>query len=315
MAAIGRVGALACRKRGGDGMSRRWRLLLGMAVSVTVLLWGLGVFGDHTRSSGVSAALAPSASVTPTATPSASTDDPGQPASTPEFSATFSGSQLDTSVWATCYPNANPSTGCTNFGNTEYEWYMPSQDQLAGGNLQLVATRAPTAGTTKAGSYEQYNCRSGIVTSDPSFRFKFGYVQVVADVADTPGLWSGLWLAAANNQWPPEIDLVEAWGHEGGPANADGGVFFHPTPAGTRQVQSPLTASQVVGWHTYSLKWTRSSITWYIDGKMIMNVTDKTNQIPRQEMFFIADLAEYARPIGSRCDGSMLIRSVKVWKL
>jgi hypothetical protein len=87
------------------------------------------------------------------------------------FDSAFSGSQLDPSVWGTCYPWW-PSGGCTNFGNThdrELEWYKASQDQVSDGALHLVAQREPTLGLSKSGAPKEYACRSGMVTTYPSF--------------------------------------------------------------------------------------------------------------------------------------------------
>ena len=129
--------------------------------------------------------------VRPVVVPSSS--PPGlNPAWRPAFTADFSGSRLNTSVWATCYPWMDTPSGCTNFGNTEYEWYLPGQDQVSGGVLHLVAQRTPTPGMTADGTPKAYSCRSGMVTTYPGFRFQYGYVQVVAQIPNGPGLWPAL---------------------------------------------------------------------------------------------------------------------------
>ncbi len=46
------------------------------------------------------------------------------PAAASGFNAAFSGNQLDTSKWATCYPWA-AGPGCTNATTKELEWYTP----------------------------------------------------------------------------------------------------------------------------------------------------------------------------------------------
>ena len=66
------------------------------------------------------------------------------------------------------------------------------------------------------------------------------------------------------------------------------------------------------GWHVFSLSWTKTRLIWYVDGRVILTVRD---HVAHQEMYFLADLAEYVTPTrASQCDGSLLIRSVKVWK-
>jgi beta-glucanase (GH16 family) len=232
---------------------------------------------------------------------------PPVPTGAPVFESDFSGNSLDTSVWATCYAWANPATGCTNFGNIgEEEWYLPSQDQVSGGVLQLVAQPELTSGQNQSGQPEEYQCRSGMVTTLPGFSFEYGLIQIVAQIPSTAGLWPALWLVATNGVWPPEIDILEAWG----PPLPQTGVFFHPVGGG-RVGADPPTGNLAVGWHTFTLDWTPSSLTWWIDGQEALT----TNQdIPNEDLYLIADLADYSLASPGSCNGSLLMRSVKVWQ-
>jgi beta-glucanase (GH16 family) len=223
------------------------------------------------------------------------------------FSSNFSGAKLNTKVWATCFWWAAPGAGCTNYGNgtEDKEWYLPSQVQLSGGVLHLVAQHQATAGRTSKGTAEVYSCRSGMVTTDPGFRFEYGLVQVTARIPYNTGLWSGLWLAAANHKWPPEIDILEHWD-----AQQQAKVYLHPT-TGPRQggpVFTPGNLSQ--GWHTFRIYWTKSLLAWYIDG---VRVFATTTHIPAQATYLIMNLADVSTATGS-CDGTLLVKSVKVWQ-
>jgi beta-glucanase (GH16 family) len=213
-------------------------------------------------------------------------------------------------VWATCYPWQDVPAGCTNYGNTEYEWYLPGQDQVSGGALHLVAQHVPTPGTTANGAPRQYSCRSGMVTTYPSFRFQYGYVQVVAQIPNGPGLWPALWLAAADQNWPPEIDILEHWD-----SDAWSRVSLHPVGAihNFSYYAKPVTANLSVGWHTFGLSWTATRLNWFIDGREVFS---DTAAVPRQPMYLIANLAQASplRPGGPGCSGTMLIRSVEVWR-
>jgi beta-glucanase (GH16 family) len=223
------------------------------------------------------------------------------------FDARFTGSRLDTSVWGTCYPWADAAAGCTNFGNTEYEWYLPSQAQVSGGALRLVAQRIPTQGQTRAGGPQEYACRSGMVTTYPSLRFEYGYLQAVARIPRGAGLWSALWLAPTNLRSPPEIDILESWGP---PANRTA-MYFHPS-SGPRVSAHPATADLSSGWHTFGLSWTPSQLAWFVDGREVL-LADQN--VPHQPMYFIADLAESTRPDSpGECSDALLIRSLTVWQ-
>jgi beta-glucanase (GH16 family) len=287
---------------------RRWKLVLAVAVAVGAAIWAVGFSGDRVQPTGLGPTRSPSfaklarkAAVKGTITP----------AGTPEFSATFTGHKLDTAIWGTCYPWMDQPSGCTNLGNGAegHQWYLPSQVQLSGGNLALVAQQVPTAGVDAGGQPYEYPCRSGMVTSYPGFRFEYGFVQVEAWIPTSPGLWPAIWLGAANLNWPPEIDMLESFSGPGSvlPHSA---VYLHSTGGkASGQTMSPMITQ---GWHTIALSWTESQLTYYIDGKVLMTVHQG---IPHQPMYFIANLAEWLPITGpADCNGQLLIRSVKVWK-
>lgn len=291
----------------------RWKLALGVAVLLVITIGTFVLRGRLTPPAQESVASSVSQSATPLPTSSPSVDKyavpsiPGvlQPEGQPEFDATFSGSGLDGSIFDTCYPWAT-GLGCTNSGKDyESEWYQPSQVQVYGGVLHLVAQGEPTEGTTASGAPKQYGCRSGMVTTYPGFSFEYGYVQVVASLPGGPGLWPAIWLAASNFQWPPEIDLIESWGD-----GIRAASYFHPVPSGyTKGAITP--ASQVLGWHVFGLSWTKTQLTFLMDGKPTLIIN---SGVPSQKMYLIANLADYLSIGGSnQCDGMMLIKSIKVW--
>jgi beta-glucanase (GH16 family) len=223
------------------------------------------------------------------------------------FDSDFSGSALDTNVWSTCYWFASPGAGCTNNGNSnqEKEWYQPSQVQVSGGTLNLVAQHEPTEGSSAQGKPEEYSCRSGMVTTQPGFNFEYGYVQMVARLPYSNGLWPAFWLAASNKKWPPEIDIFEHWNSQ-----ANTGAYLHPL-SGTRQggrVQAVANLSK--GWHTFTLSWTKNKLIWYIDNYQVFSTT---TSIPRQDMYIIANVADTSTAATS-CSGTMQVKSIKVWQ-
>jgi beta-glucanase (GH16 family) len=305
-------------------MRRWWKLALGVLVVLVIGFWDFGRPSAPPAGTGAAAApngtLAPSTSPSPTASPTPLVPEvPGalQPVGKAEFTADFSSSALDSSIWDTCYPWMSQG-GCQNFGNPEEaEWYLPSQVKLRGGMLQLTAERRPTAGTNAAGGPKEYDCRSGMVTTHPGFNFEYGFVQVVARIPANPGLWSAFWLAPSNYQWPPEMDMIEEWGD-----GAHAGSFFHAYPHTVPSNKGLiLPFVRATGWHTFSMSWTRHQLTFFMDGKVTLIVHSR---IPHLKMYLLADVADYvpadgtaAQRVGgaqNKCAGSMLIKSVKVWK-
>jgi beta-glucanase (GH16 family) len=284
-------------------MSTRKRVLMTVSVIAVAAAVGAGVLLS-TNSSGPPASAATKLPVQPTQ--SAAPAPPAPPQTWQlKFDSAFTGTQLDTSMWGTCYPWA--PNGCTNYGNTsdpDQEWYQASQDLVSGGVLRLVAQPEPTAGLAQNGSAKEYQCRSGMVTTYPSLQFKYGFVQVVAKIPFGPGLWPALWLAAANQKWPPEVDMLEHWS-----SDADGKVYFHPV-TGPRQGGPVSMPNLATGWHTFTLSWTSTGLTWYYDGTQVFA---SSTDVPQQSMYLIANLADDSAAPGS-CSGSMLIKSIKVWQ-
>jgi beta-glucanase (GH16 family) len=228
------------------------------------------------------------------------------------FDATFTGSSLDTQVWNTCYWYATNGSGCGHLGvYPESEWYLPSQAQVSDGALNLVASPVPTAGSNAQGNPVVFPCRSGMVTTDPSFDFTYGYTQVVARIPNGRNTWPALWMLPANHALVlPEIDILEVIGAQTNrPAMA-----FHPK-IGPQQRLVAKTAKLSSGWHTFGLSWEPGSITWYIDGKADFTVT---NDVPNQPMYLLANLAItnafLPLKLPDSCSATMSIRSVKVWQ-
>jgi len=278
----------------------------------------------HAFALGILAILVPVTTVALTSSPTAAGSEGGATASAslavsttggigpyagqaPAFDGTFSGTSLDTSQWQTCYPWEDLATGCTNFGNSqEQEWYLPSQDQVSGGVLHLVADATATPGSTRTGAPKTYPYRSGMVTTYSSFDFTYGYVQVTARIPGGTGTWPALWLLPQSEAWPPEIDIMENWGTPSTiRTTLHWGSSSDPEQAG-QQVTS--SSNLTAGWNTYGLLWQPGSITWYLDGNPVYSYTGSA--VPSQPMYFLANLAidGTASPVSS-----FDIQSVKIY--
>ena len=229
------------------------------------------------------------------------------------FADDFAGSSLSSSGWSTCYPwFTDPAAGCTNFGNAELEWYLPSQDQVSGGALHLVAQESATSGQDANGQPHTYPWTSGMVTTNSHADFTYGYIQAVARIPKGDGYWPGLWLLPTSQAWPPEIDIMEAYGND--TAQAD--FTNHPVGSAQQQLQYDAGEDLSAGYHSYAVDWEPGSITWYLDGQARYTVT---SGIPGEPMYFLADLA-VDNALGLGPDGSTPssasfdIKSVEIWQ-
>ena len=225
------------------------------------------------------------------------------------FSDQFNAGSLDTHKWTTCYPWAK-ETGCTNVGNQELEWYTPAQVTVHLGALRLNAQRRDVMGTDGNGRAHQYPYRSGMVTTAGRFEFTYGFVEFHARAPRGRALWPALWLLPANQQWPPEVDVMEADGNDTGKVR----VTYLRTP--TDAPSAMVNVNDVSQWHTYALNWQPNSLTWYIDQRAVFAVH---GDVPRQPMYLLANLAVDGRPqrtpdSTTPTAASFVIDHVRVWQ-
>jgi beta-glucanase (GH16 family) len=223
----------------------------------------------------------------------------------------FSSPELDTGKWSLCYPWSNDGRGCTNFGNPELQWYLPSQVQVSDDALHLVASNTLTLGRTRNGDPTPYGWRSGMVTTYGSFALTYGYVSVEARLPKGPLLWPTLWLLPTSQKFPPEIDIASTLGDDTSHVR----VVYHPV-SGKQHIRRVPTTDRSTGWHTYAVNWQPKSITWSIDGKTVSRYTGRT---PSRAMYFLAALAVANFSGGSPAPGgpttaSLDIRKVEVFQ-
>lgn len=132
-------------------------------------------------------------------------------------------------------------------------------------------------------------------------------MQIKARVPYGNGLWPAFWLAAANNKWPPEIDIVEHWESQN-----NIGVYLHPSPVTVARIGGRVTLKSNIskGLHTFTLYWTKSRMNWYVDGRLVWS---DTKHIPSQKMYLIMNVADTSTA-KTACNGTMLVQSVKIWQ-
>ena len=200
---------------------------------------------------------------------------------------------IDTSLWSTCY-----SWDCTNRANPELQWFQPSQVTQAGGVLSLTAEKQESHGQPYI---------SGMISSEPSFRFTYGYAQIVAKLPRGKGLWSGFWTASPTGVWPPEIDVMENW------AQSDSVNFVVHYNTTDREVASLTIPSVSTRFHTYAVDWEPDSLTWYVDGVRRAHYRISIS-IP-QYLLATLNVASNPPPDAKvRFPQSFQIRSIQVWQ-
>src|SRR4051812_33808662 len=154
--------------------------------------------------------------------------------------------------------------------NGEQEYYSDSTvgvNPFALSNGQLTITAAP--GSNPDGLW--YN--SGLITTEGMFTQTYGYFEIRADLPSGQGMWPAFWLLPADKSWPPEIDVLEAFGQDNGRGEGGSGEVHvgaitsnWASGGGGDWVAMPNGANNQTGYHTYGVNWQPDHVTWYIDG-------------------------------------------------
>ncbi|MGE5537732.1 MAG: carbohydrate-binding domain-containing protein [Gemmatimonas sp.] len=157
---------------------------------------------------------------------------------------------------------------------------------LANGALHITA--AP--GGNPAG--QPYN--SGLITTEGSFAQTYGYFEARVEVASGPGMWSSVWMLPADKSWPPEFDVLEAFGAPNSRGDGAGNVAWqnqitvdHTADFGAWH---PVGGGDIhTTWHTYGVDWEPDFTTWYIDG--VQSERRPTPSTTSKAMYLLLDLS------------------------
>lgn len=258
--------------------------------------------------------------------PPSSASTPGPPGSTPPgpgpwhlaFSDDFHGTSLDTNRWVTCYDwNVN---GCTNSGNRELQWYLPSQVTVGGGAATLTAEHVDTTGSDG----KTYSWRSGLLSTGrpywsavPRFTYSYGYLEAsikFPPVSPQNDFFPAFWLLPADLSGSSEIDIVELIGdHTTAQFNFQWKTATGLRVRAPRRFDGPVDYS--AGYHTFGLDWEPGSLTWYVDGVARADFRNDV-VVPSQPMEILFDLAigVFSTPPTEFAPGTMSIQHVRLWQ-
>jgi hypothetical protein len=175
------------------------------------------------------------------------------------FGDDFDGPVAWGSKWADS-SSAEADGGHGNTGNQQLEWNQAANCSTSGGVLTMLAK--PDDITSPSGKH--YAWSSCLLSSSPSYAFKYGYIEIRAKLPAPEGFWPAFstWQAAGNNQWT-ETDVYEF--HSDNHSNlyltqhsgAGGGTTYHPSFDPTS------------GFHTYGADIEASGTRFYVDGKLV----------------------------------------------
>ncbi|MGF7235501.1 MAG: family 16 glycosylhydrolase [Frankia sp.] len=234
----------------------------------------------------------PSTTPTPTSIPTPSGSTPTTP--TPTTATTASTSPLDpgqtapeasggTLLWSDDFNGAaGAAPDATNWkvqsgvakGTGELECYDPRNVALDGqGDLQLTARKEASCGGT---AYS-----SGRVETTGLRAFRYGTLQARIKMPTGGGAFPAFWLLGSNLGtvgWPAagETDIAEVTSDQPNAVHTslhgiDGSGA--PWQSGWNGAGTTTTPANLAdAFHTYSLTWSSTGLTWYLDGQVIHRI-------------------------------------------
>lgn len=173
------------------------------------------------------------------------------------------------------------------------------------GVLAIEARPAPEASRKSYGMGEKLRFTSGLLISDPYFVFQYGYVEGRFKLPGNRGAWPAFWLLMndprqgatpeAAHHWPPEIDIMEFFGHRPNKFSA----AFHLTKPGWRawkaqggdwgmkyhELPQPISDD----FHTWGMEWDEEKIIFTFDGVEWARAT--TAEEMKRRMYLLINLA------------------------
>jgi len=194
----------------------------------------------------------------------------------------FSGNALDRTKW-----NVVVQTRTNQIVNNEQQIYVDSPSTVylskdknaeakgaSGGVLVLKANYSP--GTAITGGTRDFT--SGRINTSGKFDLTHGSVSARLKVPAGEGMWPAFWLLGYG-AWPRsgEIDIMEYVGESDWISAATHGLDScgrsyagDAAPVNKAYLFPSYDATE---WHTYKVDWTKTSMTFFIDGHLFYRVT------------------------------------------
>ncbi|WP_299713492.1 glycoside hydrolase family 16 protein [uncultured Tenacibaculum sp.] len=180
-------------------------------------------------------------------------------------------------------------TGTNGWGNNEVQYYTDRTDNavVENGNLVITAKRENFSGS---------NFTSARLKTQGLFNFKYGRVEVRAKLPEGAGTWPAIWMLGSNFPtvgWPfsGEIDIMEQTGAEKNTILAT--CHWQDTASNTKADFSQTTAitNATSEFHLYTLEWTETSISMYLDNTKYYELTNSSMLPFNQDFFLILNVA------------------------
>jgi hypothetical protein len=219
------------------------------------------------------------------------------------FDDDFSGTGLNTTYWNTFMTrnstqggpwDSNGLGGSGMGGIYEADYDEPYEISVDNG-LTLNAVQQSVVGENYVDGavvQQTYSVTASVVDTYGKMEFDGGYLQISMKEPSGDGSWPSLWLLpgagagdVGNNF---EIDIQEG-GYRGGSANPNDVMAYHlHTSVGTFGGEINTGKNLTASFNTYAINWIPGqSITWFLDGVAVAEITSAQAPIPNEPMELI----------------------------
>jgi len=228
---------------------------------------------------------------------------------------------LDTSKWS-----FHSGTGCPNlcgWGNNELQYYTDKNHSFVDGNLVIEAKKENTGSSTYT---------STRIHTDNKFEFKYGRIDIRANMPSVTGSWVAFWLINKEysindpaDKWPSggEIDIMEYLGES---QNKVFGTTHFGEDLSKHQYKSTYYTTTGENfdkvYYVFSIIWEEDKITWLINNVEYKTFTPSdTNGQPypfNDEFYFIMNLSVGGNlpvaPVASQYSDYLIVDYIKVFE-
>jgi beta-glucanase (GH16 family) len=214
------------------------------------------------------------------------------------FSDEFDGNSVDRSKWKFTDLWGNRTLA----GNNEKQCYSPQAVSQSGGMLHITATRGVTPAAACKGASHDLQYISGLLTTSgcpwyektaecsrlSSFAQSYGYFEMRAKLPKGQGLWPAFWLVPLDSGTPPEIDIMEALGHQPSTVYQ---TYHYLDAAGAHQKAGNVYEGPdfTTKFSTFGIDWKPGLLVWYVDGREVFRFQNPA--VTSAKMYLLLNLA------------------------
>lgn len=195
-------------------------------------------------------------------TPAANPSTPATPAPALTYQLVWSDEfntdgMPDTTKWSY-------DVGGNGWGNNELEYYTNARTEnarISGGNLVIEARKESFGGR---------NYTSARLVTRNKAKWTYGKFEIRAKLPKGKGTWPAIWTLANTNplNWPDdgELDIMEEVGYDANMIYGTAHNKLYNGANGKQKGGNVLIKDAQDSFHVYSMEWTDTQVTWYVDG-------------------------------------------------